>query len=70
MHTKSASEYRHLCCFAPSISVPGGVDAAHHKVQHDRPPLPGLPLSACKKPNVLAYPFAAVSGSESGRRVA
>lgn len=41
MHTKSASEYRYLCCFAPSISAPGGVDASHHKVQHDRPPLPG-----------------------------
>lgn len=68
MHTKSARRHRHLCCFAPSISVPGGVAAAQHKDHHDRPPLAGLPLSACKKPNVFYCPFAAVSGYESTRR--
>jgi hypothetical protein len=41
MHTKSAKQYRHLWCFAPSISDSGGVAAAQHKDQHDRPPLPG-----------------------------
>lgn len=70
MHQKTKTDQRQLWCFARSISGPGGVAAAQHKDQHDRPPLPGLPLSACKKPNVSAYPFAAVSGSERIRRVA
>jgi len=63
MHAKSARRYQRLFCFAPSISVPGGVDASHHKVQHDRPPLPGLPLSAGRFIEVFANAFAAVSGT-------
>jgi hypothetical protein len=43
MHTRSAQQQQQqqLWCYTPSISDPGGVAATQHKVQHDRPPLPG-----------------------------
>ena len=70
MHSKSAQQVQQSWCFAVSISGPDGVAAAQHKDHHDRPPLAGLPRSACQKANVFAYPFAVVSGSEAVQRVA
>jgi hypothetical protein len=49
--------------FAPlAVVALGGDGAAHRMHQNERPPLPGLPLSARLFIGVLTIPLAAVSG--------
>ena len=47
MHSKSAKQQRQLWCFALSILGSGGVAATQHKLQYDRPPLPGSCRDTC-----------------------
>jgi hypothetical protein len=62
-HSKS-----HLRFAPPAVVALGGSGAAHRMHQNERPPLPGLPLSAARFIGVLTVPLAAVSAPFSRER--